>query len=236
MLSNYIFVDSSKRLNKSNSNSNDFIISFNSPIKINKYIKLLSAVIPKTCYLIHSKNNTFNIVFNDLTNLNITIPVNNYDTDSLALTIKNLVNYANFNMVFDSNNFTYLFSANQNFTIQFNSNLNYLFNMIKNVNYPSIWNQLKTNIINFNYPLFINIDFVDIETTYYNSNNWNWNFIIPFNIERFGLLNYNNNLYEQINYVNKSYELYCLHIRILDEYNELIDFNNIDFQLILEFE
>ena len=71
---------------------------------------------------------------------------------------------------------------------------------------------------------------------YINSDNSNANFIIPFNVERFGLLNYNNNLFNQINYVNKQYNLNNLHIRLLDENNELIDLNNCDFQMIFEFE
>ena len=234
--SNYIFVDSSKRLNKLNSNSNNFIISFNSQININNYIKLLSVVIPKTCYLINTKNNTFVITFNDNTTFNISLPINNYDYETLSITIKNLINYANFNMVFDDKTYCYLFTANQNFTIIFNSNINILFNMLKNINYVSNSNTLKTNIINFNFPLFLNIDLVNIESTFFNSDNSNANFIIPFNVERFGLLNYNNNLFNQINYVNKQYNLNNLHIRLLDENNELIDLNNCDFQMIFEFE
>lgn len=232
----YIFIDWSKRINKQNTNSNDFYISFNSQLRIKNYIKLLYLLIPKTVYLINSKNNTFNIIFNDNTVKNITIPINNYDTDTLATTIKNLINYSSFNMVLNDD-FTYTLSASQNFIINFNSNLNILFNLEKNKDYNSVWNVFKTNIINFNYPLFINLNFVDFETwNFYKSDNSTTSFIIPFNIERFGLMNYNKNIYEQINYFWKEYNLNTFHIRLLDENNDLIDLNNSDFQILLEFD
>ena len=76
----YIFIDSSKRIAKLNSNWNNIYINFNDNVIINKYLKLVNAIIPKTIYLINSTNNTFKINFNDNTSINITIPINNYDS------------------------------------------------------------------------------------------------------------------------------------------------------------
>ena len=166
----YIFIDSSKRINKENTNSNNIYISFNDNVVITKYIKLLNAIIPKTIYLINSSNNTFKISFTDGNIINVIIPINNYDTDTLATTLKNLINYSNFDIVFDSNKYIYIMNASLNFTITFTSNLYKLFGM-QNTIYFSNGNQLKTNIINFNIPMIINIDIVNIESSFIWNNN-----------------------------------------------------------------
>ena len=78
----YIFINSENRISKENTNSNNIHILFNNNITINKYIKLLCAVIPKTIYLINNNNNTFKITFQDSSIYNITIPINNYDPNT----------------------------------------------------------------------------------------------------------------------------------------------------------
>ena len=97
-------------------------------------------------------------------------------------------------------------------------------------------NLFNTNIINFNNPiqLFININ--EIDGSYIWNNDINSNFIVNFNIERMGVLSYFSNInYEQINYIEKEYWLNSLKIQILDKDNNIIDINNWDIYLILEY-
>ena len=49
------------------------------------------------------------------------------------------------------------------------------------------------------------------------------NYIIPFNTERFGIYHYYNNLYEQINYVDKEYILNNFHIKLYDLDGDYLD-------------
>ena len=232
----YLYIDSSKRINKENTKSTDFTLNLNKTIKIKKYIKLLSCIIPKTIYLINETNNIFKITFNDNSQYTIIIPTNNYTPDELSLYIKNSVNYSNFNCVFDTNKFIFTFWANQNFTLNFTiSEFPFLFSLSK-LTYLSNNNVFNTNIINFNNPiqLFININ--EIDGSYIWNNNINSNFIVNFNIERMGVLSYFSNInYEQINYIEKEYWLNSLKIQILDKDNNIIDINNWDIYLILEY-
>ena len=61
------------------------------------------------------------------------------------------------------------------------------------------------------------------------------NYIIPFNTERFGIYHYYNNLYEQINYIDKEYILNNLHIKLYDLDGDYLDLNNQDYFLLLEY-
>jgi len=232
----YLYIDSSKRSNHENTQSTNFNLNLNKTITITKYIKLLSCIIPKTIYLINEKNNNFKIKFNDNTEFNILIPINNYTPEELALYIKNIVNYSNFNVVYDTNKFIFTFSANQNFILNFTlSEFCYLFNLSK---LTYLWNNnlFNTKIINFNNPIqfFININ--EIDGTFISNNNIISNFIVNFNVERMGVLSYFSNInYEQINYVDKTYNLNSLKVQILDKDNNILDLNNWDIFLILEY-
>ncbi len=67
--------------------------------------------------MINETNSHFKISFGDTSIHNAYLPHGNYDVNSLATTIKNVINYANFNMVFDSWLMKYIFSADQNFIV-----------------------------------------------------------------------------------------------------------------------
>lgn len=87
---NYIYIDSSQL---DTENHYRFRIILNEKIKINKYIKLISATLPFDSQLIDSDNNSFKI------NSTIyTIPEGSYTLDELLLKITNLVrpNLSNF--------------------------------------------------------------------------------------------------------------------------------------------
>ena len=61
------------------------------------------------------------------------------------------------------------------------------------------------------------------------------NYIIPFNTERFGIYHYYNNLYEQINYIDKEYILNNFHIKLYDLEGDYLDLNNQEYFLLLEY-
>ena len=64
----YILVNSKYR---SQGNSNDFRIYLNKNIKINEYIQLSYLNIARCNYLINNFNNSFDVIFDDLSRLSI---------------------------------------------------------------------------------------------------------------------------------------------------------------------
>ena len=94
-----LIIDSSKNNCIGQSTKFEYILS--KPIKCKK-LKLTFAAIPYSSYMINETNSHFKISFGDSSIHNAYLPWGNYDVDSLATTIKNLINYANFNMSFNS--------------------------------------------------------------------------------------------------------------------------------------
>ena len=82
----------------------------------------------------------------------------------------------------------------------------------------------------------LNIDIVNIESSFISSNNLNSNFLLPFNVERFGIYTYYNNQFEQINYVSKQYKLNHFNIKLYDNDSDLINLENQDYFLLFEYE
>ena len=138
-------------------------------------------------------------------------------------------------MVFDENKYIYNMSSNQNFNIEYTSQLYKLFGQ-QNIIYFSNANQLNSGIINFNIPMIINIDIVNIESSFISSNNLNSNFLLPFTVERFGIYSYYNNQFDQINYVSKQYKLNHFNIKLYDNDGDLINLENQDYFLLFEYE
>ena len=102
--------------------------------------------------------------------------------------------------------------------------------------YNSVNNSLTTGILNFNNPLQVFINLNEIDGNYITNNGLNSNFIINFNVERFGVMSYFSNInYEQINYINKEYNLNSLRIWLTDNNNYLLDNNNWEIFIIIEY-
>jgi hypothetical protein len=119
---------------------------------------------------------------------NIDIEYKNYSPDELAIYLKNIINYGNINIIYDSTKFIYIITANQNFTLDFSlSNFSNIFNMKKNIYYSNN-NSFSTNLINFNEPMQFFINIKEIEGNIMNNNNIN--FICNFDIERGAVINF----------------------------------------------
>ena len=85
------YVNSAKRLNASDSNSNFSYKFLNLQDGEFDSVVVLSASIPKSFYLFQNGQNTFQLEENTTT-VTITIPQGNYNRNSLATTVKNLLN------------------------------------------------------------------------------------------------------------------------------------------------
>jgi hypothetical protein len=241
--SRIININSSNASQKNNTTYNsDVVFKFPGLVKRNQpYIKkvqfqLLDACIPVSFYNI---NYTNNILIYQISSINYTIAaqVGNYNFNSLAveLTSKFLLNGHTFTVSINKLNGIIKFTSTVNFILI--SSGSTMFNILGLI----ISNHASSSfIINCDYPLNLlgitKIKISSINLNSYNldsSNNGNSNLIacIPVDQPSFGLI-----IYE-----NKSFNKFTLRgdvvdeidIQLTDQNDNLINFNNIDFQLTL---
>lgn len=189
-----ISINSDFRNDKNNSSTTDFTFKLSTPITIRNYVQLYYAAIPNTSYLINSSNNIFKVTFWNGTVKQITIPSQNFTTDTLATYIKNNVNYNTFTPVYNSDTYKYSFtSSTLDFTINYVSNsVNKILGLL-DTDQNSTWLSLKAT----NAPDFWDdkLLFISIEGLYGNiisNKSFSKSFIIPVTSARGNIIYYLN--------------------------------------------
>lgn len=234
----YILINSKFRSIDSKSSTN-FRIYFNKNIEINKYLKINYLNIPRCNYLITNKNNSFSLTINGQI-LNVIIPIGNYTPLQLADIINVQVNNLNnFNITYNNQTFKYTFTSLSSFKLDLTiSDFHKLLSLEKKV-YNSIDKQIVSNIIFFNYPLYLNMRINNISSnnfTYTNENSQT-DFIINCGSDtNFGeIIQYKGFEYDIkmfLNNINVNY----FDIQILDDENEIFDNNNFNWYAVLEYQ
>ena len=234
----YLLIDSKFRSLDSNY-STDFKIYFNKNITIDNYIKISYLNIPRCNYLITNKNNSFKIIFSNDRIINIIIPDSNYSPLQLADCINLQSNINNFNITYNNQNFKYTFNSNISFQIDFTTSNFYKLLRIEKKIYYSNNNKLISNIIFFNYPLYLNLIIKNLTSdNFTNTNQYqNCNFILPCgSLVNFGeMISYSNinyNIKMNISKININY----MDILIVDDDGNTFDNNRIDFFIIFEYD
>lgn len=236
----YLVINSKYRNHPNYESTTNFTYSLSKSIKITKFIQLAYAAIPESSYLINSYNNKFSITFNDNTTKLITIPSNNYDSDSLGLTISNLINYDGFKIIFDASQFKYVMSADtKEFII--NDVENNIYDII-GLN-PKIINQSNNltykcpNYINMISPTLFYIHLNQFSNNRIYSKNINSSFVIPCTCNKNDVNYYNNNTsYTNIFFIDQLIDLHTIAITITDDKNRLYNNNNVPIELIFIFQ
>lgn len=126
----YAVVDSRCRLDMS-SKTDNFSFSFNSPLTIKKYCRLIYSSIPNTFNHINENNNKFRFN-NNGSMLNISLIVGNYNITTLGNEIQRAIREA-----LTNNNFTVTYNENQNkyiYTYDNNQNGNFYIDFSQNNN------------------------------------------------------------------------------------------------------
>ena len=126
----YAVVDSRCRSDIQN-DTDDFSFTFNKPLDIKKYCKLIYASIPNTFYQINKYNNKFKFD-NNGTVLILTLDEGNYNITNLGIEIERVIRNAlgnnNFSVVYSENTNKYIYSYDNgvlgNFYIDFSDNSN----------------------------------------------------------------------------------------------------------------
>ena len=205
------------------------------PNIINVEISILHAEIPVRFYTINYTNNQFKITLAGTTTT-ITIPVGNYNANTLITTITTLLSHPNFNIIIDKINGKLTFSHNQSFTI-FTDNENSIGGILGfdlGTSYPVLSSPYSLNGL---YPLnLLGIKRLNISSTKLNTSNFTSNAgtnsllaSIPVDQPSFGLIIYQSQGGINFPIINK--EIDMIDILITDEHNNFINFNNIKWSL-----
>jgi hypothetical protein len=191
-------------------------------------IGIVHAEIPYSFYVVNKSNNLLS-----LSTSNIIIPYGNYNANSLMKQINQLLPI-NMNLSFDTTNGKMTLSYNQSFSILPSTTMYKLLGLEKNKTYNSI-----DNVIQF--PYLMNV--LGTKNLYFKSNVNLSNFnsvtkdyvtisCIPVNVEPYGIILYNN--YSNSSHIVRNKTLDNLIIQIYDDENNLVDFNNVDWNLTIE--
>ena len=203
----YLLIDSKYRDPKYTSTSN-FRIYLSKIINIQSYLKINYLYIPRTNYLINNNNNLFKISFTTISgkgealasgtsgviNLNILLENKNYTPVELVSYINNFVSQLNkyqinFSLNYDSKTYKISFVSNVPFNLDLSvSDFYKLLSFEKKIYKSDSNNLIISNVIDFNYPHYININFSNIpqDVMIGNDPSKSFNFIIPIISINFG--------------------------------------------------
>ena len=200
-------------------------------------LSLVNAQIPISWYIINYSNNMFKIKLGNNTEQIITIPVGNYNANSLITNLKLLINDSNFIITISKITGKITFTYNNNFTIY--TNIDNSIGNILGFELNNVYN--STNSLTCPYPLNLlgykrlEIYTQDIQTLNYSSANNSMSTllsIIPIDQPPWGLITFNN--YTDTKNIIKNKTIDKIEIIIRAEDKTLINFNNIDWTLKLK--
>ncbi len=219
---------------KNNNLKSDIIFNIPELIKDEKQIlyntvSIVHCEIPYSFYIINEYNNLLSLSTGD-----IYIPYGNYNANSLINYLKTQLPI-NMNIILNSSNGILTLTYNQSFQIYQTTTI-YKILGLQNKNYLSISNQII-----FDYPCnFLGPKNLYIKTNLIldNFNSTTKDYVtlssIPVSVEPFNILLYNN--YSNSKHIIKNKNLDNIEIKIYDDDNNLVDFNNTDWSLTLEIE
>ena len=198
-------------------------------------IKLLHAEIPYSFYIINDTNNVINLVINAINHF-FTVPVGNYN----AFTLLTVLNTIDNKITFTLNNSTgkYHIDSNFIFSVLSSSTLNKIIGGISNTTYNAVAVNNKY-VLNFPFAvnllgtknIYIKCNLI-LENLQTKTNDSQTLKSIPVNVPPFGLILYNNN--ENIETLVKNSQIDNLNIEIVDDDDNLINFNNQDWTICIE--
>lgn len=205
-------------------------------------IKISHIEMPYSFYIINEYNNKLKIS-NTIINTIIEIPFGNYNANSFMEKINLLfIQYGliDFILTFNTTNGKYTLSSDTYFTIYSAETTIQKLLGLDNYDYNSIFDFSNNNYtLEFPYladtsgikNIFVKSNIITGNLNTYN-NDSNVLKSIPVNVPPYGILNYNNS--ENIETLIRNRWIDNLVIQLTDDFNNLINFNNIDWSICLE--
>ena len=212
------------------------------------YIRLISAVIPRSWYDINSTNNSLQVLLNSNQYVSIQIPIGNYDGKSFAQIIQSTLNISQLSVTFDSITSKLQFSYNLPISIIY-LNTNYqLMEMLgfsNNENILGVFSiQLNKYIITSTNPINlspishvcvilpdIDLNSYILSTSYFQSSVLT---SIPVDASPMNKIIYENQSTNRIN-TDKS-NLQNFKVKLTDQYGNIINFNGIHWYINILFQ
>ena len=200
-------------------------------------LSLVNGQIPISLYIINYTNNMFKIKLGNNTEQIFTIPVGNYNANSLITNLKLLINDSNFIITISKITGKITFTYNDSFIIY--TNIDNSIGNILGFELNNVYN--STNSLTCPYPLNLlgykrlEIYTQDIQTLNCSSANNSMSTllsIIPIDQPPWGLITFNN--YTDTKNIIKNKTIDKIEIIIRAEDKTLINFNNIDWTLKLK--
>ncbi len=191
-------------------------------------ISIVHCEIPYSFYVVNESNNKL-----VLSTGTINIPYGNYNANSL---LKYINTQLPVNMVisFDATTGKVKMTYNQWFSISPTSTIQKVLGLAINTTYSSV-----NNVIAFPYPMNVlgtkNL-FIKSNIMLNNYNSVTKDYVtlscIPVNVEPYGIILYNN--YSNSAHIIRNKKLDNIEIQIYDDMNNLIDFNNVEWNITIE--
>jgi hypothetical protein len=201
---------------------------------VNIFFKVIHGEIPNSFYLVNSANNT--LIINSTT---YTISSGNYNANSLLSSMQNLLP-TGYTIAYNSNTLKYTFSYTSSFTISKSSTILRIIGGNTSADMVSSSNTfIMPYVVNFLPVPRINFKCSQLSFNNYNQGDKSSDMFLSIQ-NNSGLANmilYNN--MTDLKYVFDNDNLTRLDIRVTDDFNNLIDFNGVDwyicFQLDIEY-
>lgn len=195
-------------------------------------IKVLHAEIPYSFYIINEYNNKL-----DLSTGSISFPYGNYNANTFMQMLNPLLPI-NMSLTFDTYTGIFTLNYNQDFSLYSSSTCGKLMGFTNGVVYTS-----NLNKITMLYPanflgsknLYIKTPNLLIENYNTNTKDYFTLLSIPVMCSPFGIINYDN-ISGSKNVIKNTNGTDTLELRIYDDDNNLVDFNNIEWTITLELE
>ena len=198
-------------------------------------IQLLNAQIPVSFYIINYTNNLFRIKLDTDPIQTLTVPVGNYNANTLITELKTLINDTNFQITISQITGKLTFAHNKSFIIynNFTGSIGSVLGFDNNSTNSSISNSLTTpNILNLLGIKRITVLSNEVPCSNYSSNYGGACTLlasIPVEATLWGMINYHN--HTNTKHLVKVNEIERIDIQLLDEYGNYINFNNCDWTM-----
>lgn len=194
-------------------------------------IRVIHAEFPYSFYIVNEYNNIL-----DLSIERIIIPLGNYNANSFIKTIQDLT-VNQLIITFNTSNGKFTFSYNHEFQILSSSTCYELIGIKPNTQYNSVNNIIECDLpANFlgSKNIYVKLPNVILENYNTKTKDYITLLTIPLNVPPFGIVMYDNKTISK-NLIKNS-QLDYLDIEIYDDNNNLIDFNGIEWNIVLEIE
>ena len=238
-----LVIDSRYRENYSTTNSNSITINIEQNVNA-KYrsVSLKYLTINNTVYNVNSSNNIFTIT-TSTGNIDITIPPNNYDINTLITELENQLQANSLDTYTINLSGLFLTITSTFLTSVLNPNSeNQLFLELlgfqnnKNIDFTagSITSTSPVNVL-ITKNIFIQIP--EIRKKIYNTRNNQYNFIVPLTCPYTSVIFYKQaTSFDQKIVVEPTNFPTIINISLFDDNNNFLDINNTDYIMVLEFE